>query len=259
MSDLFFQSSDFISARTDLPTVQNVSNVFTSLKYEADAYGHWAFYGDNPLIDKVNGRNLVVQAGSTVAPIYSLDGVALANSNGNALLTDLTDSSSTNVTAIFVAKTTNNSLYLLGMTLPSTASTTENGAGIYLSGDKAYLNVKPLAANISGGISGLTTNQNVAQTGYCLVAASINKTTKTALLYTMKSGVDSFISTTFASAYADSVKKISIGNAYYTAVESGVKTTFAEAVVYNKALNLTEIRLAAQRIKKRLALNGITF
>lgn len=257
MADLFFQSSNYVSGRNDLPQLKNISNVLQSKKYEADAYGHWVFYGDSPLVDKVNSKLLTLQSGAAVQPVYSNAGVALTNANGSALLSDLVDSVDKSITAIFVAKTDNNSLYLLGMTLPTTASTTENGAGIYLSGDKAYLNVKPLAANTSGGISGLTTNQNVAQTGYCLVAASIDKDKKTALLYTLKNGTDAFASTGFNSDYAASTKKVSVGNAYYAVGEFGTKTTFAEAILYNRALTLNEIRAAASRCSARLAARNI--
>jgi hypothetical protein len=257
MSDLLFQATGFASGRLDLPVVQNVSDVLQTARYEKDAYGHWAFYTDTPLVDKVNSKTLTLQSGAAIQPIYSNEGVALTNAMGSALLSDLADGASTNITAVFVAKTTNNGLYLLGMTLPTSNSTTENGAGVYLSADKAYLNVKPLAANGTGGISGLTTNQNIAQTGYCLVAVSIDKAKKTALLYTMKGSNDAFVSTTFTSDYAASAKKLSVGNAYYTIGEFGTKTTFAEAIFYNKALSLTELKLLASRTKFRLAQNGI--
>ena len=259
MPNLTFQNSDFISSRTDLPIIQNVTDVMPSARFETDSYGHWSFIGDTPLVDKVNNKLLTLQTGAAVQPIFSNAGVALTNANGSALLSDLVDSTTQNVTAIFVAKTTNNSLYILGMTLPTSSSTTENGSGVYLSADKAYLNVKPLAANGTGGISGLTTNQNISQTSYCLVAVSIDKAKKTALLYTMKNGVDSFMSTAFTSNYDVSTKKLSVGNAYYSVGEFGVKTTFAEAVLYNKALSLNELRLVANRMKFRLAQNGISF
>lgn len=252
MSDLFFQARNFISKRSDLPHIQNSKDIYISTKLEADAYGHWIFTGDNPLVDKINNKNLMLQMGATIQPIFTDQGVALTNANGSALISDLVDSANTNITAIFVAKTTNNSLYLLGMTLPTTNSTTENGFGAYLSNDKAYLNLKPNIANSTGSISGITTNQSISQTTHCLVALSVNKATKTAILYTMKDGIDTFISTTFAPNYADSTKKLTIGNAYYSVGEFGLKSTFAEAILYNKALTLNEIKSVANRCRARL-------
>ncbi|MDC5381440.1 hypothetical protein OHW70_18170, partial [Acinetobacter baumannii] len=86
-----------------------------------------------------------------------------------------------------------------------------------------------------------------------------DKAKKTALLYTQKNGVESFISTIYTGNYDQSSKKIAVGNAYYDAVESGTRTTFAEAILYNKALGLNQIKAVAQRCKLRLSTKNIIF
>lgn len=261
MSDLLFQATNFVSNRSDLPIIQNISDVLVSTRYEVDAYGHWAFYGDAPLIDKVHSRNLTVQAGAAIQPVFSSQGVALTNAKGSALMSDLIDNATTNVTAVYVAKTSGAGLFLMGMTLPTTGSTTENGFGAYISDateySKAYLNLKPAVANTAGGISNLTNNQNIGQTTPFLVAISVDKTKKTVTLYTFKAGVDSFVSSFFTSAYETANKALAVGNAYYTAAEGGARTTFAEAIIYNRALTVNELKAVARRCRARLSGKGI--
>lgn len=259
MSNLTFQSSNFVSSRTDLPVLQNISDVLPSTRYELDSYGHWAFNGDNPLIDKVHARQLSIQPGASIQPIFSPQGVTLTNAKGSALLSDLIDSADANVTEILVAKTSSLGLYLLGTTLTNSSKTNENGFGAYAGTDskdsdkpKIFMNMKPAIANAGGGFSGLTSGQVIDFTTPFLVAISVDKVKKTALLYTLKGDNESFISTTFSGNYEDSLKKIAIGNAYYDAVESGTRTTFAEAILYNKALSLNQIKVVAQRCKNRL-------
>ncbi|MCU4331946.1 hypothetical protein [Acinetobacter pittii] len=263
MANLTFQNSDFVSSRTDLPIIQNLTDVLPSSRFEADAYGHWVFYDDSPLIDRAHQRTLNLQSGAAIQPIFSSQGVALTNAKGSALLSDLVDSSDTSITAIYVAKTSSLALYLMGMSLTNTSSTTENGFGAYAGIDSAdskpkiFLNVKPAIASSAGGFLNLTTGQEIQFNTPFLVAVSIDKLKKTALLYTLKGNVESFISTSYTANYDQSSKKIAIGNAYYTAAESGTRTTFAEAILYNKALGLNQIKAVAQRCKTRLAAKNI--
>ncbi|MFK6686143.1 hypothetical protein Q4372_16915 [Acinetobacter baumannii] len=258
MSNLVFQDTSYVSSRNDLPVVQNISDVLVSTRYEKDAYAHWAFYGNEPLKDKVNSRSLTLQAGAAIPPSYSSLGVALTNAKGSALISDLIDNASTNITVILVAKADGTGLYLMGMTLPTTGSTTESGFGAYVSSNKAYVNVKPLIAASRGGVSNLSTNQTFDQTTPFLVAVSIDKVKKTVLLYSFKDGIDGQVSSSFLSTYENANKAIAVGNAYYTASESGFRTTFTEAILYNKALTLNEIKAVAKRCQARLAARGIT-
>lgn len=264
MPNLTFQNSDFVSSRTDLPIIQNVTDVLPSTRFETDSYGHWAFYGDSPLKDKVNGRLLTLQTNAAIQPVFSLQGVALTNAKGSAFLSDLIDSTDTSITEILVAKTTSLGLYLMGASLTNGSKTTENGFGAYAGVDsqdsnkpKIFMNMKPAIASPAGGFSALTSGQVIDFTTPFLVAVSVDKAKKTALLYTLKNGVESFISTTYTGTYEQSSKKIAVGNAYYDAVESSTKTTFAEAILYNKALGLNQIKAVAQRCKLRLATKNI--
>lgn len=258
MTNLLIQDTSFVSSRNDLPVIQNISDVLISTRYEKDSYGHWAFYGNAPLIDKVNSRSLTLQVGATIPPTYNSQGVVLTNAKGSALLSDLIDNATTDITVVLVAKADGTGLYLMGMTLPTTGTTTESGFGAYVSSNKAYVNVKPLIAVSTGGVSNLSTNQTFDQTTPFLVAVSINKANKTVLLYSFKNGVDGQVSSSFLSTYENSSKAVAVGNAYYTASESGFRTTFTEAILYNKALTLNEIKAVAKRCQARLAAKGIT-
>ncbi|MDA4852742.1 hypothetical protein Q4372_14580 [Acinetobacter baumannii] len=252
MGDLLFQDSDFVSTRTDLPTVQNVSDVLPSTRYELDAYGHWVFYGNKPFEDKVNGRLLTVQNGASVQPAFTNDGAVLTNAKGSALMSDLVDNANVSVTAIYVAKVSGAGLFLMGMTLPTSGITTENGFGAYISTNKVSVNFKPAVASANGAISGFSNNQAIVQTSPFLVAVSIDKTNKTALLYTMAAGEAAYAMTSFFIPYESANKVIAIGNAYYQASEGGARTTFSEAILYNRALAISEIKAVALRCRARL-------
>jgi len=265
MPNLLFQDSEYVSSRTDLPFVKNVSDVLPTARYEKDAYAHWAFYESEPLKDKVNSRELTLQVGAAIQPIFTNQGVALTNAKGSALLSDLNDGATQNITVVYIAQTTGLGLYLLGPTLTSSSSTTESGFGIYAGTDsqdsnkpKIYMNLKPKKADNTGGFANVKTNQEVQFTTPFLAAISVDKTKKTATLYVLKGENDSFVSTTYTANYEDSLKKVAVGNAYYAAVESGTKTTFAEAIIYDKALSLNQLKAVGQRCKNRLKAKGIT-
>jgi hypothetical protein len=259
MSNLTFQSSDFVSTRTDLPVLQSITDVLPSTRYEKDAYGHWAFYESEPLKDKVNSRELTLQVGAAIQPVFTNQGVALTNAKGSALMSNLDDSSTQNITAVYIAKTTGLGLYLLGPTLTSSGLTTESGFGVYAGLDsqdsdkpKIFMNLKPKKADSTGGFSNIRTNQEIQFTTPFLVAISVDKMKKTATLYVLKGENDSFVSTSYTANYEDSLKKIAVGNAYYPAAESGTRTIFAETILYDRALSLNQLKVVAQRCKNRL-------
>lgn len=256
MRNLFFMAKNYITA-TNAPIISSVEDVFPTNRYELDSYDHWLFYDDNPLVGKVNSRNLTVQSGAALQPVFSDKGVSLTNAKGSALMTDLIDNATTDITCIYALAVNGEGLYLTGMTLPTTNVSTESGFGGYVSANKAYLNLKPLVSNSTGAIQGLTNNQTIDQQKTFIIAVSVNKTTKKATLYTMNSTSDSFVSTTFTGTYENASKAISVGNAYYNGVESGARSLFAEAVIYSRALNVSEIKLAANRMMNRLKNNNV--
>lgn len=260
MSNLCIQVEGYVSPFAgQLPTVQTEDLIYVE-RYEADAYGHWLFGTDSSsLVDKVNARSLTVQAGATVQPTFSSNHVELANKNGNALISDLVDAALTDITAIFVVKTSTAGLHVIGGNLPASSSTTASGSGVFVNANKSYINSKPAVANGTGSISNATSNQVIDQVNNFLVAMSINKTTKECLIYTLQNGVESSFSSAFSGTYETSPNHISVGNGYYTASSAGPTTSFAEAIIYNKALSLAEIKAVAGRAKVRQEHRGVTF
>ncbi|ELZ3600095.1 hypothetical protein ACLKIS_003900, partial [Acinetobacter baumannii] len=111
MTQLFFQAKNFVSKRS-LPKLSNVDDLLPNLEYEA--YGHWVFENtSDSLTDKVNNRLLALQNGATVQPVYSESGVTISTAVGNALVSDLSDTSTQSVTETAVVKCNNTQLAIL--------------------------------------------------------------------------------------------------------------------------------------------------
>lgn len=257
MSNLLFQADTFVSSRA-LPTLSNIDDLIYIEKYETDAYGHWIFDNNDPLVSKSNGATLTVQAGATTQPVFSSIGVAIGASNGNALISGLTDDATQDVTMVLVCKTSDTTLNILGGTLTNSNSTTENGFGVFASANKTYINAKPLAASNTGGLSNVTTDQVITQTNYFLVAVTIAKSSKTLGIYTQQSNVESNKALIFSSVYDTSAKKVAVGNGYYTSTGAATQTV-VEAIIYDKVLTVAQLQAVAARSKVRMLNRGIDF
>lgn len=258
MADLLFQT-DFVSSRTDLPKVQNIEDIIYVETFESDAYDHWLFGKDSSsLVGKVHGRQLTLQAGATVQPSYGASYVVIGGKNGNAFLTDLVDSATQSLTLSAVVKTTDSTLVILMGNLVPTGYTLASGCGIFASMEKGYVTVKPLTSVGTGGANSITPNNDIDQFDYFFIAASINKTTKTVIIYTERLGVGASNQTIWASNYEASPNKIAVGNGFYSSSTTGT-LNFAEAIVFDKALNLSDLQGLAKRSKPRMKNRGITF
>ncbi|HCV3128084.1 TPA: hypothetical protein OV565_002141 [Acinetobacter baumannii] len=255
MSFLFFKTKDFSSAHS-LPQLKDVSDLIP--QYENNAYGHWLFGGGpSSLVDVVNGRILTLQDGATVQPIYADKTVTLSTAIGNALLTDLVDSSAQSLTLCAVVKCTTTALaILLGNLVPS-SSTTSSGLAAFASAGNGYLTVKPVAAG-GAGISSLTPPSSIVQTSNFFIASSVNKDTKKGIIYLQQLGVESSNESSYtAASYESSANKIGIGNVAYTG--SSNTATYSEAIIFDNALTLAEIQNVALRSKDRMANRNISF
>lgn len=260
MSDLLFQT-DFISGRTDLPKVQNIEDIIYVETYEKDAYDHWLFGKDSSsLVGKVHGRQLTLQAGATVQPVYGANSVTLAAKNGSALLTDLVDTSAQNMTLSVVAKASvaANELAIIMGNLVPTSYTQSSGLGIFAIAEKGYVTVKPLTAAGTGGANSITPGNDIDQTDYFFLAASINKSAKTVIIYAERLGAGASNQTIWGSAYEASSNKIAIGNGFYSSTSTGT-LNFAEAIAFDKALTLPDLQGVAKRSKPRMKNRGIIF
>lgn len=261
MANLFFQATNFTSSRSNLPTLSNIDDIIYVEKYETDAYGHWVFGTDSTsLTDKVNNRTLTVQTGATTQPTFTANTVVLAAAMGNALITDLTDSAVQSTTFCTVVKTSVTALSILVGNLVNSANTVTSGQGIFASAAQGYITVKPATANNSGGANSFAPIPavDITQTDFFFISSSHDKTSKTVVIYTERLGVGGTRQTIYTANYEASANKFAVGNGYYSGGSSGT-LTFAEAIIYNKALTLASIQAVATRAKKRMTNRNITF
>ncbi|EPH3736712.1 hypothetical protein ACS1EO_000054 [Acinetobacter baumannii] len=258
MTQLFFQAKNFVSKRS-LPKLSNVDDLLPNLEYEA--YGHWVFENTSAsLTDKVNNRLLTLQTGATVQPVYSESGVTISTAVGNALVSDLSDTSLQSVTLTAVVKCSNTQLaILLGNLVPSN-STTSSGLAGFASAGKGYLTVKPTAAS-GGGFSSLAPVSGHIQTSNFFIAISVDKKTKKGIIYIQQNSAELTNEAVYtASVYENALNKFAVGNiAYLLSNNLDNTATFAEAVIFNKALTLADIKAVAGRTKERMKNRGIDF
>ncbi|HBI2401757.1 hypothetical protein ABTH08_04005 [Acinetobacter baumannii] len=258
MTQLFFQAKNFVSKRS-LPKLSNVDDLLPNLEYEA--YGHWVFENSSAsLVDKVNNRLLALQSGATVQPTYTESGVTISTAVGNALVSDLSDTSAQSVTLTAVVKCSEASLAILLGNLEPSSSKTTSGLSAFVSGNKAYLTVKPSAAG-SGGIGSLTPASGHNQTTNFFIAVSVDKATKKGIIYVQQNSAELTNEAVYTSAvYESALNNFAVGNNAYSILNAPARTaTFAEAVIFNKALTLDEIKSVAGRAKSRMDNRGISF
>ena len=256
MTQLFFKAASFTSNRATVQ-LQKVEPLMQVL--ENDAYGHWIF-GENSssLTDKVNNRNLTVQSGASTAPSYTANNVHLATTVGNSLLTSLTDTSNQDFTMCAVVKADQATLtILLGNLVPS-SSTVYSGSGVFVSGDVGYVTIKPSIANHASvnGVSSLAAGSAHNQSEYFFIAMSVNKTTKNATVYVLQN-TERFAEKAYTAAGYDNSNKLAIGNAFYNGGTGSA--SFAEAIVYDKALTVDQIKAIASRSRERMSDRNIYF
>lgn len=255
--NLSIQVDDYVSPHAaKLPKVA-VEDIIYVEKYEMDSYGHWLFGGDSDsLKDKVNGKVLTMQAGATTQPIYNTNNIQLSASFGNALLTDLSDTDAQDITICGVFKVSTTTFApLMGNLVPNSLTTT-SGFGFFASDNVSVFTIKPLIAASTGGFTGMTAGP-LQQQSYFFISASVNKAAKKIELYTRQMGAGLSAERTWTSTYEASLNKIAIGNGYYNGNFGNINV--AEAIIYNKALTISEIELLSLRTQLRLNNRGITF
>lgn len=256
MSYLFFKATGFASSR-NLPQLSGVEPLIPNI--ENQSYGHWLFGHDaSSLIDVVNGRALTLQGGATTQPTYAATSVTIPTTVGNALLSDLIDVSDQSMTLCAVVKCASTALSVLLGNLVTFDTTTSSGLSAFSSANKVYLTVKPTTATNVGGIASLTPAVTITQTSNFFIAASVNKSTKKGIIYVQQAGVESNNEAIYTSgSYQASTNKIGIGNVAYNG-GLGV-ATYNEAIIFDKALTLDEIKAVAARSKERLSNRNVSF
>ncbi|EPG6924282.1 hypothetical protein L1S80_003894, partial [Acinetobacter baumannii] len=149
---------------------------------------------------------------------------------------------------------------LLGNLVPSD-STTSSGLAGFASAGKGYLTVKSTAAAGSRGISSLALASRHNQTTNFFIAISVDKATKKGIIYVQQNSAELTNEAVYtAPVYESALNNFAFGNNAYTGSNNPANTaTFAEAIIFDKALTLDEIKAVATRSKNRMANRGIIF
>ncbi|MFY5418704.1 hypothetical protein ACOUDP_03980 [Acinetobacter baumannii] len=257
MTQLFFKAENFVSDRA-LPVLNDVGPIVPNL--ENNSYDHWVFKDSSAsLKGVVNGHLLTLQQNAAYMPVFSNSGVTISTAMGNALISDIVDSSDQSITMAAVVKCNTIALsILLGNLVPSN-STTSSGLSGFASGGKTYLTVKPTTLGGPGGISSLACPSNISQTSNFFIAISVDKVTKQGIIFTKQADIETSNETTYTAAtYDASLNNHALGNSAYSGQNTLTNlATFAEAIFFNKALNMTELQGLATRSKSRMADRGI--
>lgn len=256
MTQLFFRAQSFVSGRATVQ-LQKVEPLVQVL--ENDAYGHWIFSeNSSSLTDKVNNRNLTVQSGASVVPAFTYNSMSLSLESGNSLITTLTDTSNQSFTLCAVVKVTGDGLrILLGNLVPS-SSVVYSGSGAFVSSNKGFVTVKPSIASPASvnGVSSLELSDIPNQTEYFFIAMSVNKISKKAIIYVLQNS-EHFAEKAYTASSYDNSNKLAIGNAFYSGASGSA--SYAEAIIYDKALTVDQIKAVAMRSKDRMSDRNIYF
>ncbi|MDS7933594.1 hypothetical protein RMB03_20780 [Acinetobacter sp. V91_7] len=247
--NICIQIEDYISPfASQLPKVETEDLIYVE-KYESDSYDHWMFGSDsNSLIGKVNSHTLTVQNGATVQPSYGDNYVDLSVKGGNALISQLLDSSVTGFTLSGLVKPRTSELSTLMGVLG--ASSTSDGFGLFTVGEKLYATIRPQVSSWDVGIV-LDPAMPV------FTSISINKTAGTAVFCAYQDGMF-YSKETGNLSYVNSNLPLSIGNNRYASSVNSTTQHF-ESIIHTKALTVSQIQALAQRMKVRQEHRGVIF
>lgn len=258
MTHLFFKAQGFTSDH-NLPRLDSVKPLIDS--YEIGAYGHWIFDANASSInDNISNRTLETMAGATVSPTFTKGGLVISLGSGNALLTDLADTATQNVTFCGVVKVYPSGVAMLFGDLPPSGAGANNGLAVFASSatSNSLLTVRPTGGVGADGINSLSAGMPLTFSEYFFVAASIDKLAKQAFVYVQQAKQESSASSTFTGTYVNSGHNFALGNSRYTSVTGG-SFTIAEAIIFDEALDLNAVKGIATRSKKRLQSRDIVF
>jgi hypothetical protein len=214
--------------------------------YEKGAFDHWLLGASaQSLVGRLNGTALTPQ--STVS--YGAAFAQIGQATGTGLLSTLDDAAVTNDTVCMVARLSagvgSNTAMLLGNIGPTEGYALFVGATGFLANSR--LTPTLAATTVTAGT--LTT--------YRFIAMSRTQEVNSGEFRVFISGVGSF-TVTRAGTYSPSAAKIGLGNVASTAPAAAVTTNIAEAIIYSRALTLSEISDVYARSVDRMAIRGIT-
>jgi hypothetical protein len=219
--------------------------------YEQGTYDHWIFNRGTPanLTGRTNGRLLTLQS---TAPVYSGSFLTLPRVDGQALLTDRDDSATATDTLFAVVRASadlaSNSMQIMG----SLGATTGYGIFFHSTAFPKVLRVTARASVFANDLAGDSSNSAV----WVFVAMARNFSGATKLITSLRGGGLTY-NLSAAATYTPSAGKISLGNAYTTALGAGGMDV-AEFGIFDRALTGAELQSLYVRRKREMAKVGIS-
>lgn len=255
-TQVFFKASSFISSKAT-ETLKNVQSL--EVEKETDAYAHWDFKNDsNSLVDLIGKKTLVVQDGASVQPLYTDTNVQLSLTQGNSLITPLTDTSTQSFTLAAVVKVNQESISILFGNLVQSPNTLYSGTSGFTSNKKGYVTVKPSKGSpaSANGVSSLDVGIVLDTSKYMFLAVTVDKTTKKASVF-ISQGSQSFAEKVYTAPKYENTNKLAVGNAFY---KGKIGTAnYSEFVMFDKALTLNQLESLKERALTRSYDKNITF
>lgn len=249
--NLCIEVEDYVSPFAgSLPTV-STEDLICIERFEADSYGHWLFgRNSTSLVDKVNGRALSIQAGALVQPVYSENNVQLSIKAGNALVSDLLDSSVTQFTMSGLFMPGSTDLSTIMGNLAAFGGETATGFGIFTSAGKLYATIRTQVSSWDVGLA-LDPLKPV------FASLSINKTTGIVNFVAQQAGIF-YEKTTGNLNYLNAGVPLSFGNNRYPSALTNNQKMY-EGILHNRALSIGEMKSLANRVKIRQEQRGMTY
>lgn len=250
MENTYFKTA-FKSALSNLIETSDDTNAV--MPY--NPYATWVFGKAAESLTSVNSDKVLVPKPVGGAS-YSSNSVKIQAPIGNYLGTGIPDEG--DITVIGVAEVDKYIVRILAGNLEGSRLYELSHWGIFSSGSQT------LASSVRGGGSGGNINNaglvpTITTNKPFIYALSINKTTKSVVMYMKAQGVEDSFEKTFTANYQGTGSEIVFGNINYdasTSVYEGV-TTHYEATIYRKALTLAQIKNAVTYMEQRSTERGV--
>lgn len=222
---------------------------------EINAAEHWIFdNGEASLVGKINGLSLTPQS---TAPTYSADYLTIASDVGKALLTTFEETAGQEDTIAAVFKYSAHASKEI-VPFGSISSTVESppltGGAPYIVGVEHTVSLTYRGSPVTG------TNTTVAISPSTWVFLCVSrKMTASGVVRALIGGsaIKSYTGDYSSYVPATAGRKIGLGSPYFVSL-AGQTVSFAEAVVFDRALDSTEISQLYDRSKARMTKRGIT-
>lgn len=251
MENTYFKTA-FKSALSNL--IETSDDINAVMPY--NPYATWVFGKAAESLTSVNSDKVLVPKPVGGAS-YSSNSVKIQAPIGNYLGTGIPDEG--DITVIGIAEVDKYIVRILAGNLEGSRLYELSHWGIFLGGSRTLASSVRGGVGAAGNISVATLVPEITTNKPFIYALSINKTTKSVIMYMKAQGVEDSFERTFTFNYQGTGSEIVFGNINYDATDSTVEgvTTHYEATIYRKSLTLAQIKNAVTYMEQRSAERGI--